>query len=96
MHPVVNVGSNRRPTYLPSHLCGVREGQISKLKLNPGQTKAMINFAVRHPKLNADSITSSGFNTLGFNQRNRELVALPSFNDSYGAYELTKTGTLRN
>ena len=70
------------------------EGQISKLKLNQDQTKEMIKFAVRQPINNANSITSSGFTTLGFYEHNQQLVALPSFNDSYDANELTKTGTL--
>lgn len=55
----------------------------------------MIEFSVRHPNLNAASIMSKGFDTLGFRD-NQKLVALPSCNDSYDAYELTKTGTLRN
>ena len=93
--PVVNVGSNKRPTYLPSHLCMVMPGQISKLKLDTDQTKVMIKFAVRDPNLNAESIMSKGFGTLGFEDNDR-LVAFPSFNDSCDAYELTKTGTLRN
>ena len=71
------------------------EGQISTLKLDTAQTKNMIKFAVRDPKLNADSITIKGFETLGFKDNDR-LVALPSFNDSCDAYELTKTETLRN
>ena len=50
-------------------------GQISKLKLNPEQTKAMIKFAVRNPNENAESILNQGFNTLGFNGGNQELVA---------------------
>ena len=94
--PLVNVGSNKRPTYLPSHLCEVKEGQISKLKTNPQQTKAMINFAVRPPDQNANSITSNGFNTLGFNRGNQELVVLPLFDDLSDVSELMKTGTLRN
>ena len=53
------------------------KGQISNLKLDPGQTKAMMDFAVREPKLNAESIMNSGFITLGLNQHNQELVALP-------------------
>ena len=93
--PVVNVGSNKRPLYLPSHLCEVMAGQISKLKLDTEQTKAMISFAVRDPHLNAKSIMEKGFVTLGFKDNNR-LVAFPSFNYAYDAYKLTKTGTLRN
>ena len=69
---------------------------MSKLKLNPAQTKEMIKFAVRNPEPNAVSIMSRGFDTLGLNGQSPELVALPSFNDSYDAYELTKIGTLRN
>ena len=92
--PVVNVGSNKRPTYLPSHLLKVIKGQISKLKLNPEHTRAMIKFAVRDPVRNAQSIKNSGFNTLGFMEGNQELVALPSLNVLYDAYELTETGML--
>ena len=58
------------------------DGQISKLKLNRTQTKGMIKFAVRNPSLNAASIMSEGFDTLGFEDNDR-LVAFSSFNDSY-------------
>ena len=60
----------------------VMNGQISKLKLDPEQTKKMIRFSVRNPDLNAESIMNKGFNTLGFNGGNQTLVALPSLHDS--------------
>ena len=73
----------------------VMNGQISTLKLDTAQTKNMIKFAVRDPKLNADSIIRKGFDTLGFKD-NDTLVAPLSFDDSCDAYELTKAETLRN
>ena len=72
--PLVNVGSNKRPTYLPSHLCDVRPGQISNLTLDSKDTRDMIKFAVRTPDMNASSITTKAFKTLGLNPANQELV----------------------
>ena len=83
--PVVNVGSNKRPTYLPSHLCIIRPGQVSKLKLEGKQTRGMIKFAVRNPNENAKSITIKGFNTLGFTADNEKLVTPLPFRRCIGS-----------
>ena len=77
--PLVNVGSNKRPTYLPSHLCQIRPGQVSKLKLDPQQIRDMTKFAVRAPDDNAKSIKRDGFETLGLNRKNPQLVIIVSF-----------------
>lgn len=93
--PLVNVGSNKRPTYLPSHLCDVRPGQISNLTLDSKDTRDMIKFAVRTPDMNASSITTKAFKTLGLNPANRELVISLHFGVLRSYSELTETGALR-
>ena len=94
--PVVNVGSNKRPTYLPSHLCEVRPGQLSNLKLEGDRTKEMIKFAVRDPFLNSQSIMNDGFETLGLKQTNEKLVILLHFDTLRNDFELTKTDEFQN
>ncbi|KAE8153717.1 ribonuclease H-like domain-containing protein [Aspergillus avenaceus] len=63
--PVINVGSRQRPSYLPAQICDVLAGQPSVAKLSPSQTQQMIRFAVRKPPQNAQSIVTSGLQTLG-------------------------------
>ncbi len=94
--PVVNVGSNKRPTYLPSHLCKVRPGQISNIKLEGDLSKRMIKFAVRDPYPNSESITKDGFKTLGLTQANQKLVILLHLDTFRNKFELTEIGDLRN
>ena len=83
--PLVNVGSNKRPTYLPSHVCEVSRGQISNLKIEPSE---MIKFAVRDPYDNAKSITNKAFKTLGLTSDNLELVMILLFRVIRDLFEL--------
>lgn len=55
----------------------------------------MIKFAVRTPDMNAGSITTKAFNTLGLNSTNRELVSSLHFEVVRSSSELTETGSLR-
>ncbi|GAD99066.1 RNA interference and gene silencing protein [Paecilomyces variotii No. 5] len=71
--PVVNVGSQDNPMYLPAEVCVVRPGQAAKAKLSSKQTQNMITFAVRRPVDNAQSIVTSGVRMLGFNSANPTL-----------------------
>lgn len=66
-HPVVNVGSVDRPSYLPAEVCTVIPGQVIKRRLSPDQTQRLITFACRKPWENGDSIISDGKATLGLN-----------------------------
>ncbi|KAL4977719.1 ribonuclease H-like domain-containing protein [Aspergillus desertorum] len=63
--PVVNVGSIAKPSYLPVEVCEVVSGQPAKTKLSSNQTRQMLNFAVRSPAQNAQSIVTKGTETLG-------------------------------
>ncbi|KAL5044938.1 hypothetical protein BDW71DRAFT_198603 [Aspergillus fruticulosus] len=63
--PVVNVGSIAKPSYLPVEVCEVVSGQSAKTKLSSNQTRQMLNFAVRSPAQNAQSIVTKGMETLG-------------------------------
>lgn len=63
--PVVNVGTRENPSYLPVEVCMVEPGQPAKAKLSPNQTRNMLNFAVRSPPQNAESIVSTGLRVLG-------------------------------
>ena len=73
--PVVNVGTEGSPTYLPAEVCEVIPGTPCKGKLEPGQTAQMIRFAVRGPAANATSITQQGVRAVGLlPQDNSKLV----------------------
>lgn len=63
--PVVNVGNNANPTYLPMEVCEVLPGQAVRCKLDPQQTQAMIKFACRTPKENARFIANNARSMLG-------------------------------
>lgn len=63
--PVVNVGTNAKPSYLPVEVCHIVPGQISQARLNPSQTEKMIKFALRKPVVNAQSIDQDGPNAVG-------------------------------
>lgn len=72
--PVINVGSEAKPSYLPAELCHVRPGQPYHTKLNEPQTQNMIKFAVRKPEENIASILNSGIRLLGFDPPNHPMV----------------------
>ncbi|GKZ75450.1 hypothetical protein AnigIFM56816_000103 [Aspergillus niger] len=63
--PVVNVGTRENPSYLPVEVCEVVPGQQANTKLTPNQTRNMLNFAVRSPPHNAQSIAAQGTDVLG-------------------------------
>ncbi len=63
--PVINVGTQQNPSYLPADVCVVLPGQPSGAKLSPQQTKQMIRFAVRKPAVSAKSIVDNGPRLLG-------------------------------
>ncbi|CEL07700.1 hypothetical protein ASPCAL10855 [Aspergillus calidoustus] len=71
--PVINVGTRQRPSYLPAQICEVLPGQASGAKLSPAQTQRMIRFAVRKPAQNAQSIVTSGLQTLGIGSEESNL-----------------------
>ena len=64
--PVINVGDQGNPVYLPAEVCQVVPGQVTRAKLSAAQTQQMIKFAVRKPALNAQSIVTKGVQILGF------------------------------
>lgn len=77
-YPVVNVGNDKNPSYLPADVCVVVSGQSATAKLNGDQTRNMIKFAVRGPWLNAQSIVNDGFLTAGLSgSTNPLLVSSP-------------------
>lgn len=47
--PCLNVGSPKRPTYLPAEVCKLARGQ-RRLKLNERQTAEMVKIAAKKPR----------------------------------------------
>ena len=62
--PVINVGSKKKPTYLPAELCKVIE-QPYYGRLTDRETSNMINVACNPPATNAASIVNDGLRLLG-------------------------------
>ncbi|KJK73539.1 hypothetical protein H634G_11210 [Metarhizium anisopliae BRIP 53293] len=86
--PVINVGTQKNPSYLPMEVCHVLPGQPARSQLSPNQVQQTIRFAVRKPTFNAQSIATSGLRTLGLSptcptltsfgiQARPELIAVP-------------------
>lgn len=73
-YPVINVGSDQYPSYLPAEVCIVLPGQSAMAKLSGDQTRSMIKFAVRGPWLNAESIVNDGLRTGGLSSQTNPLL----------------------
>jgi hypothetical protein len=71
---VVNVGTEKNPSYLPAEVCIVLPGQSAMAKLSGDQTRNMIRFAVRGPWLNAMSIVNDGLLTGGLSTQTNPLL----------------------
>ncbi|OCK75132.1 Piwi-domain-containing protein [Lepidopterella palustris CBS 459.81] len=62
--PVVNVGTNKDPRWIPAELCTILPGQVAKRMLSGNQTRKMIEFAARNPDQNAQSIVGPGLSVI--------------------------------
>ncbi len=63
--PVLNVGSQDNPTYIPANVCVVLPGQPYKPKQDSTQTQSMVGFAVRPPQTTIGIIGREGLDLLG-------------------------------
>lgn len=63
--PVVNIGTDARPNYVPAELCSIERGIPYRSKLNDKETAEMIKHACKPPRVNATAIVSEGFPKLG-------------------------------
>jgi hypothetical protein len=63
--PVLNIGSQQKPSYVPAEACLVLPGQPVNAMLKGAQTDAMRAQAVRPPGANAQSIVGAGPRTIG-------------------------------
>ena len=63
--PVVNVGSQKRPVYLPAEACQVQRGQSVKSTLNADQTAKMVKIACKTPAETFSMIRPEGGETVG-------------------------------
>ncbi|KIW93025.1 uncharacterized protein Z519_06874 [Cladophialophora bantiana CBS 173.52] len=66
--PILNVGNQEHPVYLPAEVCQIPPGQAFKRQLSRDQTKNISRFAVRTPVYNAQSIVREGVAILNFGQ----------------------------
>lgn len=78
--PVVDVGTQDNPAYIPPELCTVVKGQPFKGRLDDRQTESMLKVAKKTPAENASFITGQGSEVVGITeakQRDGWLVGLP-------------------
>lgn len=73
--PCINVGTREKPVFVPPELLTVEPGQQFGKKLDEGQTRSMINFAVRRPHANARRIIEQGAPMMGLSPTNQNLVS---------------------
>jgi eukaryotic translation initiation factor 2C len=85
-NPVVNVGTQENPSYLPAEACVILPGQTIKRRLSPDQTQQMITFACRKPWENANSIIGDGKVVLGLNPSTNSLLVSSSCGLSTTSY----------
>lgn len=74
-YPVVNVGNDEHPSYMPAEVCIIKPGQAVKKGLLGDQTRLMLDFANRRPEPNATSIVTYGKQVLGLNARDNPLLS---------------------
>lgn len=63
--PVVNIGNNKRPIYLPVEVCVIPPGQTFSGELATAQRQQIITFSCRKPPLNWKSIMTDGKDVVG-------------------------------
>jgi eukaryotic translation initiation factor 2C len=63
---VVDIGTAKRPNYLPAEICEIESGLPYPGKLNESETANMIKHACNPPRVNAESIVHQGLPRLGF------------------------------
>ncbi|KAI1326725.1 ribonuclease H-like domain-containing protein [Xylariaceae sp. FL0255] len=87
-YPVINVGGQANPVYMPAELVEIIDGQPLRRKTTADETRDMIQEACRKPKENASSIAGTGREVLGLNGND----ALRIFGVSVGKDLLTVEG----
>ncbi|KAL8996746.1 MAG: hypothetical protein Q9169_003817 [Polycauliona sp. 2 TL-2023] len=90
--PCINIGSDKRPVFVPPELLTVEPGQPYTRKLDRFQTKAMIDIAVRRPAENARRIVGEGAQIMGLSETNPKLYRLGDsdslIENSQGSWDL--------
>ncbi|KAK0187297.1 argonaute-like protein [Armillaria mellea] len=62
--PVVNVGSIKKPTWLPAEICTIEPGNALRGRLSDQEVAQMIRVACNPPRVNAEFIVGEGFQRL--------------------------------
>lgn len=71
--PMLNLGTDKRPTFFPAEVVEIQKGQNVKAKLTAEETTAMLAFACRTPYENALSIANDARQVLDYD--NNEILA---------------------
>lgn len=73
-YPVINVGSNGHPSWLPAEVLHVLPGQPVLRELHPWHTAEMIKVAARKAKLNATAVAQDSLKMLGIKPANSSIL----------------------
>lgn len=76
--PVVNVGNNQKPVYLPAEVCEVLPGQVYGGDQHPKMLQNMIKFSCRRPPQNYASIMKEGLEIMGIDKETQKVGIRPS------------------
>lgn len=63
--PLLDIGSDKRPNYIPAEFCEIVKGQPFRGRLNDRQTSDMLRVACQNPQRNSELIRGEGFLNLG-------------------------------
>ncbi|QPG94402.1 hypothetical protein C2857_005921 [Epichloe festucae Fl1] len=86
--PLLNLGTNKRPTFFPAEVLEIQQGQSVKAKLTADETTAMLAFACRTPYENALSIAQDAREVLEYDNNS----ILEDFGISIGKQLATVNG----
>lgn len=65
--PLLDIGSDKRPNYIPAEFCEIVKGQPFRGRLNDRQTSDMLRVACQNPQRNSELIRGEGFLNLALN-----------------------------
>ena len=63
--PVIDVGNNKKPSWVPAELCDIEVGNAYRGRLDGYETAQMIKHACKPPRVNAEAIVGRGLPILG-------------------------------
>ena len=72
--PVIDIGNNKKPTWVPAELCDIEVGNAYRGRLDGYETAQMIKYACKPPRVNAEAIVGRGLPILGISPAQEPLA----------------------